>query len=114
MAIYYTFFEGLLYIWKTVMNWIEDVPKLAVYSKQDRMYSKMYSKMDSLYISKFFLNKTLQQKCIVCIVNFHKVHRVFNKNYTFRKGSIAYIETLRAFTIHSIHRATQGEKDGHF
>ncbi len=110
MAIYYTFYESLLYIWKTVVDWIQGVAKLAVYSKQGRMYSRMYSKLESLYISKSFPNNTLQHQCIECIVNFHKVHRVFNKNYTFLKGIFTYIETLRAFTIHSIHRAVQGEE----
>ena len=110
MTIYYTFFESLLYIGETIINWIESVVKPAVYSKQGRMYNKMYSKMGSLYISKFFLSKMLQQKCIECIINFHKVYKGFYKKYTSRKGFFTYIKTLRAFIIHSIHRATQGEK----
>ena len=73
MAIYYTFFESLLYIWKTVINYIESVIKPVVYSKQGRMYNKMYSKMGSLYITKFFTSKSLQQKCIECIVKARRV-----------------------------------------
>ena len=110
MAIYYTFFESLLYIWNAVISWVESVIRPAMYSKQGQMYNKMYNKKESLYISKFVSSKALQQICIVCILNFHKVHRDSYKNYTFQKGFITYIETLRAFIIHSIHRAIQEGK----
>ncbi len=110
MAIYYTFFRSLLYICEMNTNRINSVARLAVYSKQAGLYSKMYIIIGALYISKSIPKRTFWHKCIVCTVNSSKVHRVYNNNRTFQKGCFTYIETLRAFTIHSIHQAPQGEK----
>ena len=107
---YCTFFAVLLYISKTAISWIKGVVRPVTYSNQGGMYSRMYSKTGLLYIGNFFLNKVLQKKCIVSIVNFRKVHKeIYNKD-TLRKRFLIYIKTVRTFTIHTIHRAIQGGK----